>query len=84
MNRQAKAKLLLASPAVLGYVSSVAASIRVLIVDDHPLFRNGLRQVIQNDARFELVGEAAEGEAAWQSILEKSPTSRCSTSTCLG
>ena len=44
-----------------------------MIVDDHPLFRNGLRQVIQNDARFELVGEAAEGEAAWQSILEKNP-----------
>jgi len=51
-----------------------------LIVDDHPLFRNGLRQVIQNDARFELVGEAAEGEAAWQSFWKKTPTSRCSTS----
>lgn len=44
-----------------------------MIVDDHPLFRNGLRQVIQNDARFELVGEAADGEAAWQSILGSKP-----------
>jgi DNA-binding NarL/FixJ family response regulator len=51
----------------------VAASIRVLIVDDHPLFRNGLRQVVQADARFELVGEADEGNAAWQAILEKKP-----------
>ena len=44
-----------------------------MIVDDHPLFCNGLRQVIQNDARFELVGEAADGEAAWQAIQEKRP-----------
>ncbi len=47
--------------------------ITVLIVDDHPLFRNGLRQVIQNDARFELVGEASEGIAAWAAIQAKKP-----------
>jgi DNA-binding NarL/FixJ family response regulator len=46
---------------------------KVLIVDDHPLFRNGLRQVIQEDARFELVGEAADGQKAWELILEKKP-----------
>jgi DNA-binding NarL/FixJ family response regulator len=47
--------------------------ITVLIVDDHPLFRNGLRQVIQGDARFELAGEAADGELAWKAIQEKKP-----------
>ena len=45
----------------------------VLIVDDHPLFRNGLRQLIQSDSRFELAGEAADGEAAWKSIQERKP-----------
>jgi DNA-binding NarL/FixJ family response regulator len=47
--------------------------ITVLIVDDHPLFRNGLRQVIQDDSRFELLGEAADGETAWKLIQEKKP-----------
>ena len=45
----------------------------VLIVDDHPLFRSGLRQVITNDPRFELVGETGDGEAALQMIQEKKP-----------
>lgn len=51
----------------------MAGRTRVLIVDDHPLFRGGLRQVIQGDPRFELIGEADHGEAAWQAIREKTP-----------
>jgi DNA-binding NarL/FixJ family response regulator len=51
----------------------MAGRTKVLIVDDHPLFRNGLRQVIQSDSRFELAGEAGDGEAAWKLIQEKKP-----------
>src|ERR1017187_5955020 len=49
----------------------MAARTKVLIVDDHPLFRGGLRQVIAADPRFELVGETGDGETAWKLIQEK-------------
>lgn len=35
--------------------------IRVLIIDDHSLFRSGIRLVLQRQADFELVGEAGSG-----------------------
>ena len=51
----------------------MAGRTKVLIVDDHPLFRGGLRQVIEADPRFELVGEAGDGEVALKLIQEKKP-----------
>src|SRR5688572_10873954 len=52
---------------------SSSYAIKVLIVDDHPLFRHGLRQVVETDARFELVAEAGDGETALKFIQEKKP-----------
>ncbi|MGI8874536.1 MAG: response regulator [Egibacteraceae bacterium] len=39
-------------------------STRVLIVDDHPLIRSGLRVLLAEEPSVELVGEAATGEEA--------------------
>src|SRR3989440_12617999 len=38
--------------------------IRVLIADDHPLFRDGLRTLLQSGTDTEVVGEAATGDEA--------------------
>jgi DNA-binding NarL/FixJ family response regulator len=38
--------------------------ITILIVDDHPIFRRGLRNIIELEQNMHVVGEAADGEAA--------------------
>jgi DNA-binding NarL/FixJ family response regulator len=35
--------------------------IRLLIVDDHPVVRDGLRGIFEGDAEFDVVGEASDG-----------------------
>ena len=40
------------------------ADIRVLIVDDHALFREGIRLILQNQGSMEVIGEAADGDQA--------------------
>jgi DNA-binding NarL/FixJ family response regulator len=39
-------------------------AIRLLIADDHPIVRDGLRGMFTGDPRFEVVGEAADGAEA--------------------
>ncbi len=46
---------------------------RVVIVDDHPLFRQGLRHAIEGDSRLQIVGEAGQGDVALQTILQEEP-----------
>ena len=43
-------------------------SIRVLVVDDHPLMRDGLRFLINAQEDMEIVGEAADGVAALEEV----------------
>ena len=44
--------------------------IRLLLVDDHPVVRDGLRGIFANDHEFSIVGEAANGNTALQ-LLEQ-------------
>jgi two-component system response regulator NreC len=41
-----------------------SAAIRILVVDDHAIVREGLRAVIESDAKLVVVGEAEDGRAA--------------------
>src|SRR5215471_13420134 len=47
--------------------------LKLLIVDDHPVFRRGLRQIIDEYPRYRIVGEASDGEAALQLASECQP-----------
>lgn len=51
----------------------VAASIRVLIADDHALVREGTREVLARDPHIEIVGEAGDGQEAVELIGRLSP-----------
>jgi len=47
--------------------------IRVLVVDDHPLFRDGLTGLLATVADVEVVGSAGDGEAAVRASTELTP-----------
>ena len=49
------------------------ATIKILIADDHPLIRQGLRVIIEAQPDLELVGEASNGEQAVQQALTLHP-----------
>jgi DNA-binding NarL/FixJ family response regulator len=42
----------------------IAQPLRVLIADDHPLFRDGLRGLLESSDQLSVIGEAATGELA--------------------
>lgn len=47
--------------------------IRVFIADDHELVRYALRNLLEGEEAFEVVGEAEDGEAAVQGVCELKP-----------
>lgn len=53
---------------------TAAQKIRVLIVDDHVMVRQGLRAVLQSYPNIDVVGEAGNGEEAISSVPKLQPT----------
>ena len=47
--------------------------IRILIADDHPIFRHGLISILRNEPEFTVVGEAADGRQALKMIQDVHP-----------
>jgi len=47
--------------------------IRIIMADDHPIFRSGLRQIIEEDNNIEILGEADNGQAALELIDKFKP-----------
>ncbi len=45
----------------------------VFIVDDHPIFRRGLKDVLESDPELRVVGEASDGEHALEQIRLQRP-----------
>ena len=41
-----------------------AHSVRIVIADDHPIFRDGLRRLLEAEPRFTVIGEACDGAEA--------------------
>jgi DNA-binding NarL/FixJ family response regulator len=52
---------------------AVEDRIRVLVVDDHALFRRGLQMVLEGEEDIEVVGEAGDGAEAIQKAEDTAP-----------
>ena len=48
-----------------------AERIRVLLVDDHPMVREGMRRLLEAEGRFEVVGEVDSVESALEELAHK-------------
>ena len=52
---------------------SLTGRTKVMVVDDHPIMRSGLRDVLEASGRFEVVGLAGDGEEAVRTVGELEP-----------
>lgn len=54
-------------------MDKTSQAVRILIADDHQIYRIGLRRVLEGEPGFRVVGEAADGEQAVQLARQLKP-----------
>lgn len=47
--------------------------VRIVIADDHPMFRDGLRNLLESDPQFEVIGEAGDAISAVNAVRNLLP-----------
>jgi len=53
--------------------NTAVAPIRVVVADDHPVVRFGVKTMLETEPGFEVVGEAEDGDVAITETLERDP-----------
>jgi len=53
--------------------ATATANIRIVVADDHPVVRFGVKNMLMNEPGFEVVGEAEDGDDAITQTLELEP-----------
>ncbi len=48
-------------------------TVKILLVDDHSIMREGLRRLLESDPQFEVTGEAEDGRMATQMVQDLAP-----------
>lgn len=61
------------SPLSVPDPTAAPAPVRILLVDDHPLVREGVRSRLQGEARYLVVGEAGSAEEAMVMLVSTQP-----------
>ena len=52
---------------------TIPTTIRIVIADDHPLFRDGLRNLLESDPKFAVIGEAGDAISAVHAVRNLMP-----------
>ena len=48
-------------------------TVRILIADDHPIFRDGLKRLLESEGGFKVIGEACDGLEAVKMVRQLKP-----------
>lgn len=71
--RESLERLLLVVDEQRDLVNGNRKSVRILIADDHPVVRFGVRRMLQNHGQYLVVGEASDGKEAIREMREMQP-----------